>query len=54
MFGGRKSEQIKLRTDRINAKNEHCFILSETQTQKSFIKSEKSFPMWLLSIQYKR
>ena len=34
--GEESQRQIKLRADRINAKNEHCFILSETQTQKIF------------------
>ena len=34
--GEESQRQIKLRADRINAKNEHCYVLSETQTQKIF------------------
>lgn len=34
--GEESQRQIKLRADRINAKNDHCYVLSETQTQKIF------------------
>lgn len=34
--GEESQRQIKLRADRIDAKNQHCFVLSETQTQKIF------------------
>ena len=42
--GEESQRQIKLRADRINAKNEHCFILSETQTQKIFHQIGKIVP----------
>ena len=34
--GEESQRQIKLRADRIPAKNDHCFVMSETQTQKIF------------------
>jgi len=34
--GEESQRQIKLRADRINAKNDHCYVLSETQSQKIF------------------
>ena len=34
--GEESQRQIKLRAGRINAKNDHCYVLSETQTQKIF------------------
>ena len=34
--GEESQRQIKLRADRISAKNDHCYVLSETQTQKIF------------------
>ena len=34
--GEESQRQIKLRADRISAKNDQCYILSETQTQKIF------------------
>lgn len=34
--GEESQRQIKLRADRIQAKNDHCYVLSETQTQKIF------------------
>jgi DNA repair protein RadA/Sms len=34
--GEESPRQIKLRADRINAKNDHCYVLNETQTQKIF------------------
>ena len=34
--GEESQRQIKLRADRINTKNDHCYVLSETQTQKIF------------------
>ncbi|MDB4773134.1 DNA repair protein RadA [Flavobacteriaceae bacterium] len=34
--GEESQKQIKLRAERIESKNENCFVLSETQTQKVF------------------
>ena len=34
--GEESQRQIKLRADRIKAKNDHCYVLSETQSQKIF------------------
>ena len=36
MSGEESQKQIKLRAERIDSKNENCYVLSETQTQKVF------------------
>lgn len=42
--GEESQRQIKLRADRINAKNDHCYVLSETQTQKIFQQINELIP----------
>ena len=42
--GEESQRQIKLRADRINTKNDHCYVLSETQTQKIFQKINELVP----------
>ena len=42
--GEESPRQIKLRADRIDGKNDHCYILSETQTQKIFQQIQAIIP----------
>ena len=42
--GEESQKQIKLRAERIDSKNENCYILSETQTQKVFKQIEMLEP----------
>mgnify|MGYP006108537615 FL=1 len=42
--GEESQKQIKLRAERIDSKNENCYVLSETQTQKVFKQIELLVP----------
>ena len=42
--GEESQRQIKLRADRIESKNNQCFVLSETNTQKIFMQIESLVP----------
>jgi DNA repair protein RadA/Sms len=46
--GEESEQQIKMRAERINAKNEHCYILTETNTQNIFKQVEEVEPQLLI------
>lgn len=46
--GEESEQQIKMRAKRINAKNEHCYILTETNTQNIFKQVEEVEPQLLI------